>query len=86
MCVRAAVGPSYFPRTELSHRHAAPQSDCADSLGDIEGKICCPKCSARLGSYNWAGAQCSCGAWVAPAVQVIKSKVDESSIPPRAQR
>jgi len=24
--------------------------------------------------------QCSCGAWVAPAVQVVKSKVDESIV------
>jgi hypothetical protein len=26
--------------------------------------------------------QCSCGAWVAPAIQVVKSKVDEVLIKP----
>ena len=43
-----------------------------------EGDIICPKCSARIGSFNWSGSQCSCGAWVTPAVQITKSKVDES--------
>ena len=43
-----------------------------------EGDICCPKCSARIGSFNWSGNQCSCGAWVTPAIQITKSKVDES--------
>jgi dual specificity phosphatase 12 len=27
---------------------------------DVEGKIVCPKCSARVGSLKWAGGQCSC--------------------------
>ena len=38
----------------------------------------------RLGSYCWSGMQCSCGTWVAPALQVVKSKVDEMSLVPRA--
>ena len=46
-------------------------------LSQVDGKLGCPKCSARIGSYNWSGMQCSCGAWVAPAIQVVKSKVDE---------
>lgn len=54
--------------------------DATSTLSEIEGKICCPRCSARIGGYHWAGMQCSCGAWVAPAVQVVKSKVDESMI------
>ncbi len=57
---------SYFLSAELT----------AAALTQIEGKMCCPKCLARLGGYHWAGMQCSCGAWVAPAVQVVKSKVD----------
>ena len=43
----------------------------------VDGKLICPKCAVRLGSYTWSGMQCSCGAWVAPAIQVVKSKVDE---------
>ena len=32
----------------------------------------------RVGSYSWYGQQCGCGAWVTPAIQVVKSKVDEA--------
>jgi hypothetical protein len=30
-------------------------------LADVEGKLLCPRCSYRVGSYHWSGAQCSCG-------------------------
>lgn len=46
--------------------------------GTIDGKLPCPKCSGRLGSFNWAGMQCSCGKWVTPAFQIHKNRVDES--------
>mmetsp|Transcript_31553 Transcript_31553/g.51441 ORF Transcript_31553/g.51441 Transcript_31553/m.51441 type:complete len:201 (-) Transcript_31553:156-758(-) len=47
-------------------------------MADIEGKLNCPnpKCNARLGHYKWAGSQCSCGSWVAPAMQIPMSKID----------
>ncbi|EDO34381.1 predicted protein, partial [Nematostella vectensis] len=45
--------------------------------GTVAGKICCPKCSARLGSFNWAGMQCSCAAWITPAFQFHKNRIDE---------
>lgn len=48
-------------------------------LGDtsaLEGRIACPKCTTKLGTWHWAGAQCSCGTWVAPALQIPKSKLD----------
>ncbi|CAB4002113.1 dual specificity phosphatase 12, partial [Paramuricea clavata] len=47
-------------------------------VGTVEGKLCCPKCSGRIGSFNWAGEQCSCGRWVTPAFQLHKSRIDES--------
>ncbi|KAJ3686283.1 hypothetical protein LUZ61_015447 [Rhynchospora tenuis] len=47
--------------------------------GNVADKLFCMGCKARLGSFNWAGMQCSCGAWVNPAFQLIKSKLDESS-------
>jgi len=50
------------------------------SLNQIEGKLNCPKCSCRLGSWNWSGLQCSCGEWVTPAFGLTKSKVDLVSI------
>jgi dual specificity phosphatase 12 len=50
-----------------------------DWMGDVsctEGKFCCPKCETKLGSWNWSGAQCSCGTWVVPAIQIPRGKVD----------
>lgn len=52
-----------------------------DWMGDTsanEGRFQCPntKCNTKLGTWHWAGAQCSCGTWVSPAIQVPFSKVD----------
>jgi len=47
------------------------------SCAEIEGKLFCPYCKARLGGWNWSGLQCSCGTWCAPAFQLAKSRVDE---------
>lgn len=43
---------------------------------EIEGKLTCPRCSHKIGHWKWAGAQCSCGTWVTPAIQIPVSKVD----------
>ncbi|GAU45840.1 hypothetical protein TSUD_175390 [Trifolium subterraneum] len=45
--------------------------------GEVEDKLMCMGCKARLGYFNWAGMQCSCGAWINPAFQLQKSKLDE---------
>ncbi|KAK9267646.1 hypothetical protein L1049_010077 [Liquidambar formosana] len=45
--------------------------------GYVEEKLQCMGCKARLGSFNWAGMQCSCGAWVNPAFRLHKSRIDE---------
>jgi dual specificity phosphatase 12 len=49
-------------------------------MGDIgssnEGKLSCPKCKAKVGLWNWAGTQCSCGTWVVPAIQIPLGRVD----------
>jgi dual specificity phosphatase 12 len=50
---------------------------------DIEGKLACPKCLHKVGHWKWAGAQCSCGTWVTPAIQIPVSKVDV--VPPRSE-
>jgi hypothetical protein len=44
----------------------------------VDGKIKCPnlKCQSRLGSFDWAGSQCSCGSWVTPSIKLTKSRVD----------
>lgn len=46
------------------------------SQGETQGKLYCPKCTARIGSYNWAGTQNSSGRWVVPAFQLHSSKLD----------
>jgi hypothetical protein len=48
---------------------------------DVEGKLCCPKCSARVGTLKWPGSQCSCGTWVTPAIQINKKAVDDRYVP-----
>eukprot|EP00164_Ancoracysta_twista_P009987 GFYU01014924.1.p1 GENE.GFYU01014924.1~~GFYU01014924.1.p1 ORF type:complete len:176 (+),score=15.75 GFYU01014924.1:130-657(+) len=45
-------------------------------LEEVEGKLNCPKCKGKLGSYNWSGDQCSCGAWITPAIQIGRKMVD----------
>lgn len=51
-------------------------ADWMTDISDLEGKLACPKCSSKVGSFCWAGAQCSCGRWVVPAFKVLKAKVD----------
>ncbi|KAG2683947.1 hypothetical protein I3760_10G057600 [Carya illinoinensis] len=48
--------------------------------GYVEERLHCIGCKARLGYFNWAGMQCSCGAWVNPAFQLHKSRLDECPI------
>lgn len=48
--------------------------------GYVAKKLFCMGCKARLGQFNWAGMQCSCGAWVIPAFQLTKSKIDQCSM------
>ncbi|KAM7265959.1 hypothetical protein ACFE04_003642 [Oxalis oulophora] len=45
--------------------------------GSMGEKLSCIGCNSRLGSFNWAGMQCNCGAWVNPAFQLHKSRMDE---------
>jgi len=81
--------PPHVPMLHSFGRKSSHHSDTCKSLflkeelpwmGDIgsavEGKFTCPKCSTKIGHIKWAGAQCSCGTWVTPAIQVPYSKVD----------
>eukprot|EP01085_Mycamoeba_gemmipara_P000973 Mycagemm_TRINITY_DN10339_c3_g2::TRINITY_DN10339_c3_g2_i6::g.973::m.973 type:complete len:164 gc:universal TRINITY_DN10339_c3_g2_i6:1-492(+) len=81
-------GKAEFERKHGTYRSS--QGECTSyfietytwmgDLSTIEGKLCCSKCNSRVGSYNWAGMQCSCGTWVRPGFQIVKSKVDEVGI------
>lgn len=44
------------------------------------GRILCPRCNAKLGSFAWSGAPCSCGKWVTPAFQFQLSRIDPRGI------
>ncbi|XP_012266464.2 dual specificity protein phosphatase MPK-4-like isoform X2 [Athalia rosae] len=51
-----------------------------DITHSVEGKLNCPKCSTKLGSFSWvAGCQCPCGSKIAPAFYLVPSKVDWSN-------
>jgi dual specificity phosphatase 12 len=49
---------------------------CSD---ENEGRLACPKCSARVGSYSWSGSACSCGKWITPGFQFQLARVDAKS-------
>lgn len=52
-----------------------------DITHNLEGKLNCPKCASKLGSFSWiAGCQCPCGSKIAPAFYLIPSKVDWSNV------
>lgn len=81
--------PPHVPRMHsFSKQQTSPSTTCSslflqnglDWMGDIsssvEGRLACPKCRTKIGHWKWAGAQCSCGTWVTPAIQVPFSKVD----------
>ncbi len=48
------------------------------SEGHIQGKLYCPtpKCTARLGTFNWSGIQNSDGAWVTPGFHLHLTRLD----------
>jgi hypothetical protein len=52
-----------------------------EASSDVEGKLLCYSCKARVGVIKWAGSQCSCGTWVTPAIQLYKKALDERFVP-----
>ncbi|KAJ0180858.1 hypothetical protein K1T71_002943 [Dendrolimus kikuchii] len=45
------------------------------------GKLHCPKCNNKIGSFSWVmGCKCPCGQKVAPAFYLVPSKVEWSNI------
>ena len=54
-----------------------PSQEWMGGVSAQEGKLVCPKCSTRIGSWKWGGIQCSCGVWHTPGFQIPKSRVDE---------
>lgn len=51
----------------------------ADVAQQRQGKLHCPKCETKVGSFNWvSGSICPCGTVVAPAFYLVPSKVELS--------
>lgn len=54
----------------------APSWLKTDDPNVIEGKLFCPHCETRVGTWSWAGTKCSCGEWVTPAFQFHCGRLD----------
>ncbi|GAA6028360.1 hypothetical protein JCM8097_006993 [Rhodosporidiobolus ruineniae] len=80
----AELDPPLLPSPTCSSYFVEPLSWMSPVLetGVLAGKIVCPnqKCKAKLGNFDWAGNQCSCGAWVCPGFALNVSKVDEITV------
>lgn len=47
----------------------------------VQGKLHCPKCSNKVGSFSWVmGCVCPCGCQVAPAFYLTPSKIDWTNV------
>lgn len=46
------------------------------STHEVEGKLYCPGCRSKIGSFNWCGEPCVCGSWVTPAFHFNRNHVD----------
>eukprot|EP01083_Nonionella_stella_P257992 882444_1 len=68
------------PTTSDCHSYFIDQVESLADFSTNAGKLSCPKCRFKIGHFDHSGTQCSCGAWVVPAIQVIKSKVDSISL------
>ena len=65
--------------SQCGHFFLEPQDWMQPTIeqGELEGKLECPKCSSKVGSFAWQGIRCSCGIWVTPGFSLGRSKVDE---------
>lgn len=43
---------------------------------ELEGRLDCARCHAKLGGYSWRGSRCSCGKWIIPSFHLLINKVD----------
>ncbi|TDH67315.1 uncharacterized protein CCR75_005710 [Bremia lactucae] len=49
-------------------------TNSSEFIQDNVGKLYCPSCKAKLGSWNWIGVKCNCKYFVSPAFQLVPSK------------
>lgn len=77
----------------LAGKDSEPQNICSrtffvepmtwmkDVVHNVEGKLYCPSCKAKIGSFNWAMAsKCPCGHQVSPSFYLVPSKIEYSNV------
>ncbi|CAL8083383.1 unnamed protein product [Calicophoron daubneyi] len=61
---------------DLNEIFTDPLEWTRESTDDVEGKLYCPGCNAKLGSFNWCGEPCVCRTWVIPAFHFNRNHID----------
>lgn len=64
--------------SECTHIFTEPlvwMNETITGTEDLEGRLDCYKCHAKVGGWNWKGGRCSCGKWMVPAIHLLKSKI-----------
>ena len=46
-------------------------------MNEDKGRLICAGCPVKVGRWIWSGTQCSCGAWVCPAIQLQSSRIKQ---------
>uniref|UniRef100_A0A182RT75 Uncharacterized protein n=1 Tax=Anopheles funestus TaxID=62324 RepID=A0A182RT75_ANOFN len=58
-----------------------PLAWMTDIYRNTQGRLYCPKCTVKLGSFNWVMAtKCPCGAEIFPAFYLVPSKTEYSTV------
>lgn len=58
-----------------------PMSWMKEVVNNVEGKLYCPTCKSKIGSFNWVMAsKCTCGQQVSPSFYLVPSKIEYSNI------
>ncbi|XP_053670405.1 dual specificity protein phosphatase MPK-4 [Anopheles nili] len=58
-----------------------PLAWMTDVYRNTQGRLYCPKCTVKLGSFNWVMAtKCPCGAEIFPAFYLVPSKTEYSTV------
>ena len=77
-CTLIFTEPLLWMRDKLVNENSSNAAD-ADMRNEdheaLEGRLDCYKCGAKVGGWNWKGGRCSCGKWMVPAINLLKSKV-----------
>lgn len=73
-CTSYFLDPDVSPWVSVESREGRMSGQVVDP-----DTIYCPNdsCHAKIGSQNWSGARCSCGAWVTPAFKILQKSVDK---------